>query len=323
MFLPFLISFQSFLKTPIVYCLVLVNLLGMIVLIEEEEFKFKEVFLFKEQNLLQLGEFYSHSQYFLKQVPQEMNPILSNKQKIHMGLQALRDRHLASDLMTETESVQITQDQILNSKLKVLLSSFFQEQKNRLSFSLGLNQDSGLKSFITYQLSHAGFIHFFSNMVFMVALGMYLETLLGSFGFLCLYFFGGIAGGIFFNLFNSASFVPMIGASGAVSALLAFVAFHEFQRKIRFVYFLSPLPNHHGFIYLPVWWMIPLFLASDLAYLISAPTGVATGVAYAAHVGGAAFGMVAALLWRQYPTTRSRWVQNLGEEYSQSQQQVP
>jgi membrane associated rhomboid family serine protease len=231
----------------------------------------------------------------------------------------LRDRHLAS----ESEQLQITRDEILNTKLKTLLGSFFKEQRSRLSFAMGLNQESSIKSYITYQFSHAGFIHFFSNMIFMVALGMYLETLLGSFGFLCLYFFGGIAGGIFFNLFNSASFVPMIGASGAVSALLAFVAFHEFQRKIRFVYFLSPLPNHHGIIYLPVWWMIPLFLASDLAYLISAPTGVASGVAYAAHVGGAAFGMIAALLWRQSPVTRSRWVQNLGEEYFQSRQRAP
>ncbi|MFN7904493.1 MAG: rhomboid family intramembrane serine protease [Pseudobdellovibrionaceae bacterium] len=326
MFLPYLMSFKSFAKTPIVYCLFLMNLFGMIILLEEKEVNFAQSFLFKEENLVQIGEYYQKSEQFSLRQKLENISTLSDRQKMQIGLLALRDsqfsRIFASENESAMESIQMTKDEVLSSKLKNQIGSFFKEQKSRLSFSMGLNNESSIKTFITYQLSHAGFIHFFSNMIFLVALGLYLEILIGSFGLLCLYFLGGIAGGIFFNLFNSNSFVPMIGASGAVSAMLAFMAFHEYQRKVRFIYFLSPLPNHHGTIYLPVWWIIPLFLISDVAQLISAPAGVTTGVAYAAHVGGAAFGMVCALLWRQFPT-KSRWAQILDEEYSQSQQLAP
>lgn len=321
MFLPYLLSFQSFWKTPVVYGLFALNLFGVIMLLGDEDFKMKDNFLFKEKNLIQVGEFYANSEYFAAH-NQEHSQNLSPKQKVQMGLLAIRNRFVMRDLANEKESLKITDDEVLNAKLKQQLSEFFKAQKERLSFALGLSQNSSIKSYLTYQFTHAGVLHFASNMMFMLAIGGYLEMLLGSFGLLCLYFFGGIVGGLFFNFFNFSSFIPMIGASGSISAMLAFVAFHELHRKAKFVYFLSPLKNHHGIAYLPLWWIIPLYLVADLAYLISAPQGVVTGVAYAAHVGGAAFGMVCALIWRKM-ATRSRWVQILGEEYFQSQQLAP
>lgn len=322
MFFPFLASLQSFARTPIVYCLFFLNLFGLMVMLDEDSFDFESKFLFKEVNLLQIGEFYSQSKYF------ELNPThdpqnhLSQNQKMQLGLHALRDQRFALDLVRSPSQVQLTPDHILDVKLKDLIAEFFKEQRGRISYVLGLNSNSKISSYITYQLSHAGLMHFISNMLFLVALGFYLETLLGSFGFLCLYFFGGISGGLFFNFFNSTSYVPMVGASGSISAMFAFIALHEVHRKVRFIYFLSPLQNHHGVIYLPVWWIIPLYLLSDMAYLISSPTGVTTGVAYAAHVGGAALGLAFALVWNRF-ATRSRWAQILDEEYSQSQQSAP
>ena len=200
MFFPFLSSIQPLVKTPIVYCLFLLNLFGLMVLLDEDAFDFESRFLFKEANLIQIGEFYSQSNYFTANPTHDPQNHLTKNQKMQLGMYALRDQRFAMDLVQSPENIHVTKDQILDAKLKNQIVDFFEKQRGRMSYSLGLNSNSQLRSYITYQLSHAGVMHFASNMIFLVALGFYLETLLGSFGFLCLYFFGGFSGGLFFHV---------------------------------------------------------------------------------------------------------------------------
>lgn len=125
-----------------------------------------------------------------------------------------------------------------------------------------------------------------------------MEVLVGSWALLFIYLLGGLAGGWGFLFLDPQGTVPMVGASASISALLAFYCFAELRTRVRFVYFVSPIPGHWGPIYLPTLLIIPLFLVSDLANLWSTPEGLGSGVAYAAHLGGAVAGAFIALFYR-------------------------
>ncbi len=90
----------------------------------------------------------------------------------------------------------------------------------------------------------------------------------------------------------------MVGASASISALLAFYCIVETRIRIRFLYFVSPMPGQYGAIYLPTLLIVPLFLVVDLANLWSTPEGLGGGVAYAAHIGGTVMGLIAGFVYR-------------------------
>lgn len=90
----------------------------------------------------------------------------------------------------------------------------------------------------------------------------------------------------------------MVGASASISALMGFYVATELRTRIRYLYFVSPIPGHYGAIYLPTWLIIPMFLLVDLESLWATPEGLGGGVAYAAHLGGAFGGLLLGLVIR-------------------------
>lgn len=173
-----------------------------------------------------------------------------------------------------------------------------QDVSSTALWKFGLNSQSSLLTWITYQFSHAGAFHLLSNLVYLIILGFAIEAAVGGFALFALYLCGGIAGGLFFIAANPTGIVPMVGASGAVSALLGFYCFFEARRRIRYFYFILPVAGQNGFIYMPTLLLIPMFLVSDLASLLSSPEGMGSGVAYACHIGGAVFGALLAVTMR-------------------------
>lgn len=57
-------------------------------------------------------------------------------------------------------------------------------------------------------------------------------------------------------------------------------------------YMMAPIKNGYGQIYLPVFFIFPVFLVSDFVTLLWEPTGIAANVAVSAHVGGVIMGML-------------------------------
>ncbi|MBX3039934.1 MAG: rhomboid family intramembrane serine protease [Bdellovibrionaceae bacterium] len=183
----------------------------------------------------------------------------------------------------------------LRKSVATFQDKFSEDRLHRFGLSPLRNQSF---AWLTYQFSHIGFLHLASNLVFLIFIGWAIEGLFGGTVLLILYLMGGIAGGVFFLGLFPGSYIPMVGASGSVSALIAFYALAEPKWRIRYYYLLFPTPGLNGFIYLPTLLILPLYLLADATGLLASPDGLMTGVAYSAHLGGAAFGAIAALLVR-------------------------
>ena len=213
-----------------------------------------------------------------------------------LGAWALRDHAFLS----QAEKIKLPGDLVELARWQGQIRSFRESYFDQLVFRLGLSQvNKNSLSWITYQFSHSGFLHLVSNMIYFLIIGAAVEAMIGSAGLVALYMMGGFFAGIFFLLIKShGGAVPVIGASGSISALIAFYVVFEQRSRIRYAYFVSLLPKHHGFIYLPTLWMFPLFIIADFAHHFSAIDGLGSGVAYTAHMGGTLFGVTMALIMR-------------------------
>ena len=103
-----------------------------------------------------------------------------------------------------------------------------------------------------------------------------------------------LAAGLIHSAYGSDMTTPCIGASGAVAGVMGAFLIQHFRTKIRFVYFfilfLRPIWGTFkiwaGFV-LPFWFLMEFLYAGS---------GVQTGTAHWAHVGGFVFGTLAVLV---------------------------
>lgn len=281
--------------------------------------------LLTDQSLLQTGRIY------YEYIQNEKNnhellswsKTLSPQNKIQM--QMLASVALRDYLFLEASSeLQIEGDQVELASWKKNISEFMKNYKNENLYVLGLgHKNKKFWTWLTYQFSHASIMHILSNMVFLLSLGLIVETLIGSYWFLFIYIMGGFCGGLAYLMGASSSFVPMVGASASISSVLAFYAIYEIRKNIRYFYFFSPFQGHFGMIYLTPLLIIPLYILADISQVLSTPIlGANGGVAHSAHAGGALFGIIAGLLFRyvfnfkkiSWRTTRHE-VQIPDEEY--------
>ncbi len=161
---------------------------------------------------------------------------------------------------------------------------------NAMTLYLGLTpimvlQNLYLWQFATYMFLHGGFFHLFLNMYALLIFGVPIEQTWGSRKFIVYYMFTGIGAGITIFVINiilgsSASFVPTIGASGAVFGLL--LAFG----------ILYPNAEILLFFFLPIKakYLVVLYGAIELYSLIS--TGGQGNISHVGHLGGLLFGLV-------------------------------
>jgi len=135
-------------------------------------------------------------------------------------------------------------------------------------------------SLITHMFIHQNFLHIFFNMIMLLSFGYLLEKKIGTSKFLLLYFLSGIFGGLAHSLFYPNSYIPLVGASGAIFGLMGAAAFLD-PTLIIYV-FLIPMP-------IILFAALYFFIAT---YLIE--IGVTFGIGHAAHIGGMLFGSLSA-----------------------------
>lgn len=219
---------------------------------------------------------------------------LPAKDKIYLlGAQGLKDYQF----LQKIDSLHFQGDQIQIAEWKNKVSEMHSSIVAKNSFGYGLHRmNQGSLSWVTYQFMHAGWVHLFSNMFMLMIFGAAVELLAGSIALLVLYLIGGFVAGYAFLNFSDSTWMPMIGASGAVTSVMAGYLVLEAKRRIPYFYFLSPFPGHYGFIYLPTLLLIPLLFLPDLVSYLSAPAEIGSSVAYSAHLGGALGGLVIALM---------------------------
>jgi membrane associated rhomboid family serine protease len=130
----------------------------------------------------------------------------------------------------------------------------------------------------TYMFLHGGLGHLFFNMLALFMFGSVLEREWGSREFLKYYLLTGVAGGLSYALFNYGSFVPTVGASGAIYGLLVAYAV-LFPNNVIYVWFVIPLKAK---------WFAIIF--GVIEFLASFSSG--SQVAHLAHLGGMAVGYI-------------------------------
>lgn len=156
----------------------------------------------------------------------------------------------------------------------------------------------GYVTLITSMFVHGGWFHVGSNMLFLWVFGDNIEALLGRIGYLLFYLLGGIAASGAQVLSNPASTVPSVGASGAVAATLGAYVLAFPQAYVRVLLFLGifvTTTRVTAILFVGVWALSQFLNGIAALGVQTAQTG---GVAYWAHIGGFAFGVLAGLFFR-------------------------
>ena len=170
----------------------------------------------------------------------------------------------------------------------------FEEQRNRLSSIEGGMTPAEAKpfTFISSQFLHGGWDHLFGNMVFLFLFGFTLESVLRPHVYLGMYLASGLAANVLHLAFNHDSYVPVVGASGAISGLMGMYLALYRLRKIRFFYTVFV---YFGEFRAPALFILPLWLAKELYGHFFTETNIA----YWAHIGGLLAGAGMMLLARK------------------------
>jgi membrane associated rhomboid family serine protease len=145
---------------------------------------------------------------------------------------------------------------------------------------------------ITSMFLHGGWGHLGGNMLFLWIFGDNIEHRAGHLRFILFYMLCGIAAGLAHILFNSGSVVPTVGASGAISGVLGgYLVLFPRNR----VYVMT----WGGVAAVPAVMMLGLWILMQFinGFGSVADTPETGGVAYLAHIGGFAAGMVLAPLF--------------------------
>jgi membrane associated rhomboid family serine protease len=148
---------------------------------------------------------------------------------------------------------------------------------------------------LTSMFLHAGLLHIAGNMLFLWIFGDNVEDFFGHISYLLFYVACGIGSDLFHVAFNLHSWLPALGASGAISGVMgAYLVLYPSSRVLTLVFiFLIPIPA----VFILGYWFFLQFVA-----------GVSTvgminqgGVAWWAHMGGFLLGMSTAAITKQRP----------------------
>lgn len=142
---------------------------------------------------------------------------------------------------------------------------------------------------------HGGWLHLLGNMLYLWIFGDNVEDRLGHGRYLAFYLGGGVIASVVHAFLFSDSEIPCVGASGAISCVLA--AYLVFYPKARvstlFIIFIFI-----RIVRLPAVILLGFWIAIQVASGITELSENAGGVAWFAHIGGFATGLVLAFVMR-------------------------
>jgi rhomboid family protein len=144
---------------------------------------------------------------------------------------------------------------------------------------------------------HGGWLHLLGNMLYLWIFGNNVEDRLGRLPFLAFYLVGGAVAALAQVWIDPTSSAPLVGASGAIAAALgAYIVLFPRARILSLVFlgFFYQLLEVPALFILGFWFVLQLISGA-------ASLGVETaqgGVAFFAHIGGFALGLVVGVVLR-------------------------
>jgi membrane associated rhomboid family serine protease len=150
-----------------------------------------------------------------------------------------------------------------------------------------------LLTLLTSMFLHGGPMHLAGNMLYLWIFGDNVEEVLGHLRYILVYLACGLVGSLAQIMAAPDSMIPTLGASGAIAGVMGAYLIWFPQNRVRVLLFrvIASVP---AMLVIGLW--IGLQLISGLGSLGS--VGETGGVAYLAHIGGAAAGIVSALVFR-------------------------
>ena len=183
---------------------------------------------------------------------------------------------------------------------------------DRLIFTLGfiparfiaqqgetLLNPAGLLPVFSSMFLHANLVHLISNMWMLWIFGDNVEDCMGHGRYLLFFLLCGIASVFAQTISNPQSAIPMVGASGAISGVLgAYIITYPRARILTLVpivilFYIIELP---AYFFLGFWFLIQLIQGS--LYSLNSGQMAGGGVAWWAHVGGFAAGVLLLQVFR-------------------------
>lgn len=147
----------------------------------------------------------------------------------------------------------------------------------------------GWVTILTSMFMHGSWSHILGNMVFLWAFGPQIEDAMGQLKYTIFYLLGGLVAMLAEIALMPSSHVPNLGASGAIAAVMgAFLVTYPAD-KIRVILIILVFVRIR---LIPAVVLIGFWFLTQLVNVGSVTMVQTGGVAYAAHVGGAIFGMI-------------------------------
>jgi len=189
-----------------------------------------------------------------------------------------------------------TQDdpEILQAEMDSLGESYAElDSASLLSKYAFVPAHPNLISMITANFLHGGWLHIIGNMWFLWLAGAVLEDTWGRLIYPAFYLIAGILAYQVHAMVFAGSFTPALGASGAIAGLMGafLVRFPTTKIEMGWLLFF----RFYRFK-VAAYWLLPLWLLTEILY---GSSGMSTGVAHWAHIGGFAFGALIAVAIRK------------------------
>jgi membrane associated rhomboid family serine protease/Zn-finger nucleic acid-binding protein len=151
-------------------------------------------------------------------------------------------------------------------------------------------------TFVTSFFLHAGIIHLAGNMYFLLAFGHAVENFLRPLRYLALITLAALIGDLAHIVLDPRSQIPCIGASGGIAGVITFYALNFPRMRLAFL-------MRWGFVWfrwirMPAWFVFVLWILFQIIGTLEQKAGMSS-VSSAAHLGGAAVGILAWLVWRK------------------------
>ncbi|MCC6616445.1 MAG: rhomboid family intramembrane serine protease [Anaerolineae bacterium] len=156
---------------------------------------------------------------------------------------------------------------------------------------------------LTTLFVHGGWLQLIGNVAFLWIFGPQIEDLLGAAQFLVFYLLGGLAATLVQIALDPLSYSVELGASGAVAAILGAFTITYPNDRIRALMLSYP---SNRVVLIPaiflvgIWFLLQVFNELGAITMLDVANG---SIAYAAHIGGFLFGLVAV---RLFETSKQR-----------------
>jgi membrane associated rhomboid family serine protease len=161
----------------------------------------------------------------------------------------------------------------------------------------------------TSMFLHGGLLHFGGNMLYLWIFGDNVEDRMGHGRFVVFYLLCGAAAALAQTYMQPDSFVPMVGASGAIAGVMGgYFVLYPRSRIVTLVpiFVFIQLIELPAIFFLGVWFLMQF--VSGVGSIASATGGEpAGGVAFWAHVAGFVAGVGAVLVFRKPERQRVEW----------------